>query len=84
MPQMGVSVAEGTVVEWRKQRGDWVEADETICEISTDKIDTEVPTPAAGRLVEVLVQVAAVSCERFMCSPIDWRMRDSGRPSGGT
>ena len=57
MPQMGVSVAEGTVVEWHKQRGDWVEADETICEISTDKIDTEVPSPASGRLVEVLVQV---------------------------
>ena len=57
MPQMGVSVAEGTVVEWRKQRGDWVEADETICEISTDKIDTEVPAPASGRLVEVLVAV---------------------------
>jgi 2-oxoglutarate dehydrogenase E2 component (dihydrolipoamide succinyltransferase) len=57
MPQMGVSVAEGTLVEWRKQRGDWVEADETICEISTDKIDTEVPSPASGRLIEVLVQV---------------------------
>jgi pyruvate/2-oxoglutarate dehydrogenase complex dihydrolipoamide acyltransferase (E2) component len=57
MPQMGVSVAEGTVVEWRKQRGDWVEADETICEISTDKIDTEVPSPASGRLIEVLVQI---------------------------
>ena len=57
MPQMGVSVAEGTVVEWRKQPGDWVQADETICEISTDKIDTEVPAPATGRLVEVLVAV---------------------------
>ncbi|MEA2195027.1 MAG: hypothetical protein QOG42_1461 [Solirubrobacteraceae bacterium] len=57
MPQMGVSVAEGTVVEWRKRPGDWVEADETICEISTDKIDTEVPAPATGRLVEVLVAV---------------------------
>ena len=57
MPQMGVSVAEGTVIEWRKQRGDWVQADETICEISTDKIDTEVPSPASGRLVEILVQV---------------------------
>jgi 2-oxoglutarate dehydrogenase E2 component (dihydrolipoamide succinyltransferase) len=57
MPQMGVSVAEGTLVEWRKQRGDWVEADETICEISTDKIDTEVPSPASGRLVEILVGV---------------------------
>jgi pyruvate/2-oxoglutarate dehydrogenase complex dihydrolipoamide acyltransferase (E2) component len=57
MPQMGVSVAEGTVVEWRKQRGDWVQADETIAEVSTDKIDTEIPSPATGRLVEVLVQV---------------------------
>ncbi len=59
MPQMGVSVAEGTVVDWRKQAGDWVEADETICEISTDKIDTEVPSPAAGRITEILVEVGA-------------------------
>jgi len=59
MPQMGVSVAEGTVVEWKKQPGDWVQADETICEISTDKIDTEVPSPAAGRLTEILVEVGA-------------------------
>jgi pyruvate/2-oxoglutarate dehydrogenase complex dihydrolipoamide acyltransferase (E2) component len=57
MPQMGVSVAEGTVVEWRKQPGDWIEADETICDISTDKIDTEVPSPASGRVTEVLVDV---------------------------
>ena len=57
MPQMGVSVAEGTVVEWRKQPGDWVEADETLGEVSTDKIDTEIPSPASGRLVEILVQV---------------------------
>jgi pyruvate/2-oxoglutarate dehydrogenase complex dihydrolipoamide acyltransferase (E2) component len=57
MPQMGVSVAEGTVVEWRKQPGDWIEADETICDISTDKIDTEVPSPASGRVTEILVEV---------------------------
>ncbi len=57
MPQMGVSVAEGTVVEWHKHPGDQVEADETIAEVSTDKIDTEIPSPAAGRLVEILVQV---------------------------
>ena len=57
MPQMGVSVAEGTVVEWKKRPGDWVEADETICEVSTDKIDIEVPSPAAGRVTEVLVEV---------------------------
>jgi 2-oxoglutarate dehydrogenase E2 component (dihydrolipoamide succinyltransferase) len=54
---MGVSVAEGTLVEWRKQRGDWVQADETICEVSTDKIDTEIPSPASGRVVEILVGV---------------------------
>src|SRR5918992_2108594 len=57
MPQMGVSVAEGTVVEWKKQVGDWVEADEVIASISTDKIDTDVEAPAAGRLEEILVQV---------------------------
>ncbi len=57
MPQMGVSVSEGTIVEWRKQVGDWVAYEETICEISTDKIDTEVPSPAAGRLEEIVVEV---------------------------
>jgi 2-oxoglutarate dehydrogenase E2 component (dihydrolipoamide succinyltransferase) len=56
MPQMGVSVAEGTVSVWHKRVGDWVEADETICEISTDKIDTDVPAPASGRVVELLVE----------------------------
>src|SRR3954452_21262633 len=57
MPQMGVSVAEGTVVEWKKQVGDWVAADETIVAISTDKIDTDVESPASGRLQEGLVEV---------------------------
>src|SRR4051794_9753519 len=57
MPQMGVSVAEGTIVEWRKQVGDAVEADEVICAISTDKIDTDVESPAAGTLTEILVDV---------------------------
>src|SRR3954454_4038584 len=57
MPQMGVSVAEGTVVEWKKQAGDWVEADEIIAAISTDKIDTDVESPATGRVQEILVPV---------------------------
>src|SRR5215470_1886386 len=57
MPQMGVSVSEGTIVEWRKQVGDWVEYEEPIVDISTDKIDTEVPSPAAGRLAEIVVEV---------------------------
>ena len=56
MPQMGVSVAEGTIVEWRKRVGDWVEADEAIVEISTDKVETEIPSPASGRLAEILVE----------------------------
>ena len=56
MPQMGVSVAEGTVVEWKKQVGDWVEADEIIASISTDKIDTDVESPATGRVAEIVVQ----------------------------
>jgi pyruvate/2-oxoglutarate dehydrogenase complex dihydrolipoamide acyltransferase (E2) component len=57
MPQMGVSVSEGTIVEWRKQVGDWVAYEEPLVDISTDKIDTEVPSPAAGRLAEILVEV---------------------------
>jgi pyruvate/2-oxoglutarate dehydrogenase complex dihydrolipoamide acyltransferase (E2) component len=56
MPQMGVSVAEGTIVAWHKQVGDWVEADETLAEVTTDKIDTGIPSPASGRLAEVLVE----------------------------
>jgi 2-oxoglutarate decarboxylase len=66
MPQMGESVTEGTVLEWRKQVGDRVEADEPLVEISTDKVDAEVPAPAAGTLVKILaepdstVQVGAV------------------------
>lgn len=56
MPQMGVSVAEGTIVEWRKRPGDWVEADEPVCDITTDKIDVEVPSPSSGRLERILVE----------------------------
>jgi 2-oxoglutarate dehydrogenase complex dihydrolipoamide succinyltransferase (E2) component len=56
MPQMGVSVAEGTIVEWRKRPGDWVEADEPICDVTTDKIDVEIPSPASGRLDRILVE----------------------------
>src|SRR2546423_15524904 len=59
MPQMGVSVAEGTVVEWKKRVGDWVQADEIIASISTDKIDTDVEAPATGRVQEILVEVGS-------------------------
>src|SRR6478609_2624255 len=56
MPQMGVSVSEGTITKWNKQVGETIEADETLLEISTDKVDTEVPSPASGVVTEILVQ----------------------------
>jgi pyruvate/2-oxoglutarate dehydrogenase complex dihydrolipoamide acyltransferase (E2) component len=56
MPQMGVSVAEGTIVEWLKQPGDWVEADETLAMVTTDKVDVEIPSPSSGRLERILVE----------------------------
>src|SRR5215211_549151 len=56
MPQMGVSVAEGTITDWVKRPGDWVEADETICVVTTDKVDVEIPAPASGRLARILVE----------------------------
>jgi pyruvate/2-oxoglutarate dehydrogenase complex dihydrolipoamide acyltransferase (E2) component len=56
MPQMGVSVAEGTIVAWRIAVGDAIEAEQTIVEISTDKIDSEVPAPVSGVLAEILVE----------------------------
>jgi pyruvate dehydrogenase E2 component (dihydrolipoamide acetyltransferase) len=56
MPQMGVSVSEGTITRWLKQEGETIEADEPLLEISTDKVDTEVPSPASGTLTQILVQ----------------------------
>src|SRR5450631_1414294 len=53
MPQMGESIAEGTIVRWIKKVGDAVERDEPLFEISTDKVDAEIPSPAAGVLTEI-------------------------------
>lgn len=55
MPQMGESITEGTVVEWRKKPGERIEQDETLLEIGTDKVDTDVPSPAGGIVAEILV-----------------------------
>ena len=57
MPAMGESVSEGTILEWAKQPGEAVEEDETVVEISTDKVDAEVPAPASGTMEEILAQV---------------------------
>ena len=56
MPQMGESIVEGTLTKWLKKPGDKVERDEPIFEISTDKVDTEIPSPAAGTLAEIVVE----------------------------
>src|SRR5215207_4568332 len=56
MPQMGESIAEGTLSRWLKKVGDAVKRDEPIFEISTDKVDAEIPAPAAGTLAEIIVQ----------------------------
>jgi 2-oxoglutarate decarboxylase len=56
MPAMGESVSEGTILEWSKAPGDSIEVDETIVEISTDKVDAEVPSPASGTITEILAE----------------------------
>src|SRR5512134_2567291 len=56
MPQMGESIAEGTIVRWLKKVGDTVDRDEPLFEISTDKVDAEIPSPAAGVLTEITVK----------------------------
>lgn len=61
MPKMGESIMEATVLNWLKQPGDYVEIDEFIVEVATDKIDTEVPTPVAGYLKKVLVPVGSIA-----------------------
>ena len=56
MPKMGISVSEGTIVEWRKAPGDTIEADETIADVTTDKIDVEIPSPATGTIARLVVE----------------------------
>src|SRR6202051_5184832 len=56
MPQMGESIAEGTIVRWIKKVGDPIDRDEPLFEISTDKVDAEIPSPAAGVLSEIRVK----------------------------
>src|SRR5204863_1341558 len=55
MPQLGETVVEGTITKWLKKEGETVERDEPLFEISTDKVDTEVPSPLAGKIVEIKV-----------------------------
>src|SRR5688572_19062971 len=55
MPQLGETVVEGTILRWLKQEGEQIERDEPLFEISTDKVDTEVPSPVGGTIAKILV-----------------------------
>ena len=57
MPKLGESSTEGTILEWKKKDGDMIDRDETLLEISTDKVDSEVPSPAKGKVIEILFKV---------------------------
>jgi pyruvate dehydrogenase E2 component (dihydrolipoamide acetyltransferase) len=78
MPQMGESIAEGTVSQWLKQAGDTVERDEPILEISTDKVDAEIPAPSAGTLVDIQVEEGETVEVGTIVAYID---TDGGAPS---
>ncbi len=80
MPQMGESIAEGTVSKWLKELGDTVERDEPILEISTDKVDAEIPAPSAGTLVEISVEEGETVEVGTIVAYID---PDGGAPEAG-
>jgi pyruvate dehydrogenase E2 component (dihydrolipoamide acetyltransferase) len=91
MPQMGESIAEGTVSKWLKAVGDEVKRDEPIFEISTDKVDAEIPSPAAGRLAEILitegqtvaVQTVVARLETDVSAPVGVASSPAGVGAGG-
>src|SRR5882757_1511057 len=83
MPRLGESVTEGTVTRWLKQEGERVEADEPLLEVSTDKVDTEIPSPAAGVLTRIVVgedETADVGSELAVISG-DGEDTDSAAPA---
>ena len=75
MPQMGESIAEGTIIKWLKAAGDQVERDEPLFEITTDKVDTEVPSPASGVLKTILVAEVKQSTWGQQWQKLRWRTR---------
>ena len=78
MPQMGESIAEGTIVKWLKKVGDNVQRDEPLLEISTDKVDAEVPSPAAGVLLEILANEG----ETVGVNAVIGRLGEAGESAG--
>ena len=81
MPQMGESIVEGTLTKWLKKPGERVERDESLFEISTDKVDTEIPSPSAGVLAEVLVEEGATVAINTIVARIDEKGEAGVAPS---
>src|SRR5215813_4861579 len=79
MPQMGESIAEGTIVKWLKKVGDTVQRDEPLLEISTDKVDAEIPAPAAGVLTEILAKEG----DTVAVNAVLARLGEAGEAAGG-
>jgi 2-oxoglutarate dehydrogenase E2 component (dihydrolipoamide succinyltransferase) len=84
MPQMGESIFEGTITKWLKMAGDRVEKDEPLFEISTDKVDAEIPSPAAGVLAEIKIQVGATVEVNTVVAVISEAGSTSNVPASGT
>src|SRR5438309_8611862 len=84
MPQMGESIFEGTLTKWLKKKGDRVERDEPLFEISTDKVDTEIPAPAAGVLSDVLVEEGKTVAISTIVAKIDENGTGAGAASTTT
>src|SRR4051795_13196189 len=82
LPQMGESVSEGTVLEWHKAEGDPVAADETLVEVSTDKVDAEVPAPASGTLVKIHAQEGETIAVGAVLAEIDTNGAGSAAGNG--
>ena len=80
MPQMGESIAEGTITKWLKQVGDHVERDEPLFEISTDKVDAEIPSPSAGTLTEIKVKEGETVAVNTVVATIDGNGASSAAP----
>src|SRR5437660_1888424 len=80
MPQMGESIAEGTLTKWLKKVGDTVKRDEPLFEISTDKVDAEIPAPASGTLLEILVEEG----KTVVINTVVARLGEAGEAAGAS
>src|SRR4051794_11086409 len=83
MPQMGESIAEGTLSKWLKKVGDEVKRDEPIFEISTDKVDAEIPAPAAGVLAEIIVKEGETVAVQTVVARLETEKGAAGAGGGG-